>query len=656
MAGDQVQSRVPPSVFNPNALVRKKRPLRAPPPEVHCFNSLDGVQLRLTRYQGGSEGPVMLTHGLGVSSLIFSIDTIETNLVEYLCAHGFDVWLLDYRASIELRSAPTQFTADDVATQDYPAAVAKLLELTGAGSVQLVAHCFGSSTFFMALLAGLQGVRSAVCSQVATHLAAPLITRIKCGLHFPEFLAALGIRSLTAYVDSHAGWKEQLYDQALKLYPLAAHERCKNSVCHRITFLYSLLYEHEQLNAATHDALHEMFGVANVRVFEHLALMVRKGHVVSAEGGDAYLPHLQRLAIPITFIHGAENQCFLPHSTEITYNLLREKNSRNLYTRHVIAGYGHIDCIFGQNAVKDVYPVILGHLQATAAPARDRSAVSEQVLPAPALTATPQLSEAETSAPGAGPEVGDRPKAEATSPGNAQEQLARESVGPRAATRSPAQRHPHWAGHIWGPLGWFIVLKRRYPDWYTGSPRSQVNPRPWPVAFRPQEDAVFTHNEIFIADVPPNRVFEILVRAPDWPKFYENSADVELEAAGTPTSGIRDSGFGIRQGELCSSATRNPKRDELSLGSKFSWKTFGTPQRSEVTLYEQDRALGWTAESFGTRAYHRWLLLPEGHGTRVITEECQHGFVAWLDQHWMNPSLHAAHQLWLESLKQVALN
>ena len=58
----------------------------------------DGLQLRLTRYQGGVKGPVMLVHGLGVSSLAFSTDLIETNLTEYLYAHGYDVWLLDFRS------------------------------------------------------------------------------------------------------------------------------------------------------------------------------------------------------------------------------------------------------------------------------------------------------------------------------------------------------------------------------------------------------------------------------------------------------------------------------------------------------------------------------------------------------------------------------
>ncbi|MGD0799011.1 MAG: alpha/beta fold hydrolase [Acidobacteriaceae bacterium] len=351
------------TVFNPNAPPRNKRPLRVDAPEVHFFYTKDGVQLKLTRYRGGGNGPVILAHGLGVSSLIFSMDTIDTNLLEFIYERGFDVWLLDFRASIDLPASKTQFSADDVANFDYPAAVGKVREVTGAPSVQMVVHCFGSSTFCMAMLAGLEGVRSAVCSQIATHIKSPALVNLKTGFHLPGFLDALGIKSLTAYVDAHADWENRLFDEALKLYPIQMTQRCHSPVCHRITFMYALLYQHEQLNELTHNCLQEMFGIANMRTFEQLALMGREGHLVSFNGADVYLPHLNRLAIPITFIHGERNDCFLPESTEITYELLRKVNGPGLYTRNVIPGYGHIDCIFGKNASTDVYPFILDHLE-----------------------------------------------------------------------------------------------------------------------------------------------------------------------------------------------------------------------------------------------------------------------------------------------------
>ena len=354
----------PMRVHDPRAPARDKRPLAVGDAEIVLFETSDGVSLRLTRYHGGDKGPVMLSHGLGVSSLIFSIDTINPNLLETLFAQGYDVWLLDYRASISLPASNARFTGDDIATLDYPAAIAEIRARTGAESVQVMAHCFGSTTFFMAMLAGLEGVRSAVISQIATHMRAPVLSRLKAGLHLPSLLDTLGVDSLTAYVDAHSNWLDRLYDGALRLYPQEMEERTNSAVDKRITFMYGQLWELDQLNTATHDNLHELFGVANIACFEHLARMLREGHIVDSAGHDVYLPHLDRLAIPITIVHGAENQTFLPASTEITYRMLCARNGPDLYQRHLIAGYGHIDCIFGKNAHRDVYPHIVAALDA----------------------------------------------------------------------------------------------------------------------------------------------------------------------------------------------------------------------------------------------------------------------------------------------------
>jgi cholesterol oxidase len=351
---------------------RKRRPLRVGAPEVHDFFTEDQVKLRLTRYRGGAKGPVILSHGLGVSSLIFSIDTIQTNLLEYLYANGYDCWLLDYRCSIALpEDARKQATGDDVARYDYPAAVAKVKEVTGAPNVQIVAHCYGATTFTISMLGGwLKGgsdVRSAFISQISTNVKTPLLTRIKSALHMPNVLQVFGFPTLTAYTDRRESWIGKLFDRFAAAYAyFVAQGRCHDPVCHRISFLYGPLYKHTTLNPDTHNVLHEMFGLAAIDQFKHLAMMVRKGKVVTAKGKDEYFPHLERMAIPIGFVHGAENRCFLPVSTEMTVKNLSERNGAGLYERHVIPGYGHIDCIYGENAAVDVYPFILAHLEKTA--------------------------------------------------------------------------------------------------------------------------------------------------------------------------------------------------------------------------------------------------------------------------------------------------
>jgi cholesterol oxidase len=77
-----------------------------------------------------------------------------------------------------------------------------------------------------------------------------------------------------------------------------------------------------------------------------------------------YFDHPEHLAIPLRIIHGAENACYSPTGTKKTIAWLREHNDPDLYSHVVIPDFGHIDCIFGERAVTEVYPHILAHLEA----------------------------------------------------------------------------------------------------------------------------------------------------------------------------------------------------------------------------------------------------------------------------------------------------
>ncbi|GLR79045.1 FAD-binding protein (plasmid) [Azospirillum oryzae] len=355
------------TAYDSNA-VRKRRGLRACAPEVHVAETRDGKKLLLTQYKGGTKGPVILTHGLGVSSLIFTVDTIDTNLLEYLFAAGYDCWLLDYRASVALPYCEEGFTADTVATHDFEAAVQRVLALTGAASVQMVAHCFGSMTFFMAMLNGLCGVRSAVASQIAADADVPWFPqRLLAHMRAADLMRLVGVRVLDARASTTRGWMGRMVDRTIGLvYPFRPEDRSHSLTSRRITALYGQLYQLDRLNQATFDALPEMFGVANIDAFVHLGRIARAGHVVDAHGEERYLPNIRRLKLPITFLHGSLNHCFAPTGTQRTMERLTAANGHEWYERHVIDGYGHIDCIFGKEAATAVYPLILRHLDRSA--------------------------------------------------------------------------------------------------------------------------------------------------------------------------------------------------------------------------------------------------------------------------------------------------
>ena len=75
----------------------------------------------------------------------------------------------------------------------------------------------------------------------------------------------------------------------------------------------------------------------------------------------------------------------------------------------------------------------------------------------------------------------------------------------------------------------------------------------WPAHYQPSNCPIHVRNEIDIT-APPERVWAWLIRAPLWPSWYVNSANVRL------LDGISD----------------------LALGAVFRWKTFGVSIESVV--------------------------------------------------------------------------
>jgi len=328
-------------------------------PEVHPVPTSDGTEVRLTRYHAGDRGPVVLAPGYGNAARAFAITTVETNFVEYLGERGYDVWLFDYRASPDLPSSRGQFTVDDIAQRDYPAAIDAVRRIAGADSVQMMAHCVGSMSLVMALAAGMEGVRSAICSQLALHPVPTRTNRVRAGMRLASVLKAAGIDGLTT--DYERTLPDRMLDGVMRAVPSKHH--CESPVCRRISFIYGDVYDHAHLGPGTHEAISDIFGITNMTFFEHISLMIRKGHVVASDGSEAYLAHLDRLALPITFLHGEHNRMFLPQSTERSYRLLCEANGPALYERRVIDGYAHLDCWLGRHAEQDVFPIALDALE-----------------------------------------------------------------------------------------------------------------------------------------------------------------------------------------------------------------------------------------------------------------------------------------------------
>jgi cholesterol oxidase len=321
--------------------------------------------LRLTRFQpeGRLKGPIMLAPGFGMSAMSFATDTIDVNLPEYLVEHGYDVWLFDYRAGIDLPSSRTLFTIDDIATHDWPVAVQHVREITETDSVQALGHCVGSVSLMMALLDGMKGVHSAICAQFTTHIETSWFNSLKARAHLSEVMGHVlkGVEP-----DTVLSLPNELLDLMLRVVPMARQERCGLALCRWVNAIYGCTHRHAELNEATHEALPAMFGWGNIDAFNHFALMVRKRRAVNHLGEDVYLQHPERMALPTLFLQGGRNYIFHPEGSRRTAHWLRQHNGPALYRRVVFPNYAHLDALAGRDAHEDVYPTILQHLERTA--------------------------------------------------------------------------------------------------------------------------------------------------------------------------------------------------------------------------------------------------------------------------------------------------
>ena len=144
----------------------------------------------------------------------------------------------------------------------------------------------------------------------------------------------------------------------------------------------------------------------------------------------------------------------------------------------------------------------------------------------------------------------------------------------------------------------------------------------WPDGLRPTDADLFAHNEIVI-DAPPEQIWQHLIAATAWPRWYSNSAEVVV----------------------------NDPSEVLAAGVSFDWTTFGLRVSSMVAEFVPCARLAWHGQAEGLRAYHIWLLVPGEDTTYVVMEELGLGDGA---KHLArtNPGhLHRGHDLWNISLK-----
>ncbi len=308
-------------------------------------------------------GPVLLLHGCATRANVFYAAPRTRQVADALLDAGHDVWVGNWRGSIDL--PPSSWTLDEVAVHDQPALVAAVRAETGARSVQVVAHCQGATSVAMAAVAGLlPDVRTVVTNAVTLHVAVPPASARRQQLVVPlarrltpGASAQWAARPPSAIAAALAGWGA------------AARREATDPVLGFANFLYGVgpdvLFSRDALADPVARWLPREFGYAPFSFFEQMRRSVRAGHVVPVS--DLYalprdlLAGAPRTGARFTLLAGTRNTCFVPAAQERTHAWL-DAHAPGRHALRLLDGRGHQDPWFARDADRDVHPVVLAAL------------------------------------------------------------------------------------------------------------------------------------------------------------------------------------------------------------------------------------------------------------------------------------------------------
>jgi hypothetical protein len=326
------------------------------------------TQLTLHHLRGDRDpwlGPVLMVPGAGVRPNLFYGSPRRPTVAETLIDAGYDVWVEGWRASIDM--PPNSYTLDQAAVYDHPAAVKRVLRETGASTLKAVIHCQGSTSFTVAAVSGLvPEVTTIVSNAVSLHVNVPFPSLLK-GVAFigPSRLRLSGLDAQWAVSSPSA-----IATGFARLAHLIRGGDCDNRVCQFANYLYGagpdLLWRHGNLDDDTHDWVSREFGYCPFSLLAQLSRSERAGYLVPTGEFPDLIPSSLVADAPRTdarwsFLAGARNRVFLPISQRRSFEFF-DGFRPGYHSFHEVPGYTHLDMMFGRNAYRDVFPLIVSEL------------------------------------------------------------------------------------------------------------------------------------------------------------------------------------------------------------------------------------------------------------------------------------------------------
>ena len=119
------------------------------------------IYVRLTRYPrfDSNKPPLVMIHGYSASGTSFAHRAVDPNLASFFwrkdgrgAAEPRDIWIVDLRTSCGMPTATSDWTFEQVACADIPAAIDYIWRQKERRKLDVFAHCMGSVMLSMAIL------------------------------------------------------------------------------------------------------------------------------------------------------------------------------------------------------------------------------------------------------------------------------------------------------------------------------------------------------------------------------------------------------------------------------------------------------------------------------------------------------------------------
>ena len=375
-----------------------------PPPRIHEFpvaGLRDGrpVMVRLTHYpfsadrrsrtlklnrqaQEALSTPILLIHGYSASGTTFAHHSVRPNVASSLWDRGRDVWIADLRTSAGMPHAREPWTFEQVGMADIPVAVHQVCEMTGAGEIDVFAHCMGSAMLGMALLGSESPresflplrrrlpdrIRRLVMSQVAPAVVfTPANTfRAYAMQYLRHFLPMEDYEFRPTGPRSH---KDRLMDRLLATLPYPEEEFDRENpfwppwrrtpwvgTRHRMDALYGRDFNVNNLPQKMLDCIDDHFGPLSIETVSQAVHFARLRAITTRQGfNDFVRPDRlrEKLRFPILHVHGRQNGLVSNRTPAHYRKVLTDSDARFESPQDfqpILYDAGHQDLLIGRPA------------------------------------------------------------------------------------------------------------------------------------------------------------------------------------------------------------------------------------------------------------------------------------------------------------------